>query len=60
MGEGGVEIAPLEKWTEQGKSNPVLVHGLLPDGARNSGPGNDGCDGKGIDDLDVCLAMAAP
>jgi hypothetical protein len=43
-----------------GDSYNIFVHGLLPDGARNAGPGNDGCDGKGIDDLDACLAMTAP
>ena len=43
-----------------GASYNIFVQSLLPDGARNSGPGNDGCDGKGIDDLDVCLAMSAP
>lgn len=29
--------------------------GELPDGAHNSGPGDDGCDGIGIDDLEVCF-----
>ncbi len=43
-----------------GASYNIFVQGLLPDGARNSGPGENGCDGIGIDDLDVCLAMAAP
>jgi hypothetical protein len=43
-----------------GDSYNIFVQKLLPDGARNSGPGNDGCDGKGIDDLDVCLAMTGP
>ena len=38
----------------------IFVKSLLPDGARNSGPGDNGCDGKGIDDLDACLAMYAP
>ncbi|MFN2195731.1 MAG: hypothetical protein ACK2UW_06365 [Anaerolineales bacterium] len=43
-----------------GDSYNIFVKSLLPDGARNAGPGDDGCDGKGIDDLDVCLAMLAP
>jgi hypothetical protein len=38
----------------------VFVKSLLPDGALDSGPGEDGCDGKGIDDLDACLAMVGP
>lgn len=38
----------------------IFVHGLLPDGALDSGPGEDGCDGKGIDDIDACLAAFAP
>ncbi len=38
----------------------IFVKALLPDGARDSGPGENGCDGKGIDDMDVCLEMYAP
>jgi len=29
--------------------------GELPDGAHNAGPGDDGCDGIGIDDLEDCF-----
>lgn len=29
--------------------------GELPDGAHNSGPGDDPCDGIGIDDLEACF-----
>ncbi len=43
-----------------GASYNIFVQNLLPDGARDSGPGENGCDGIGIDDLDVCLAMTAP
>ena len=28
--------------------------GELPDGAHNAGPGDEGCDGVGIDDLEAC------
>lgn len=38
----------------------LYVKSVLPDGALDSGPGEDGCDGKGIDDLDACLAAFAP
>lgn len=38
----------------------LYVKSVLPDGALDSGPGEDGCDGKGIDDLDACLAALAP
>jgi hypothetical protein len=34
----------------------VQPDGVLPDGALNSGPGSDLCDGKGIDDVDACLS----
>jgi hypothetical protein len=35
----------------------VFVRGVLPDGAMNAGPGDNLCDGKGIDDIDACFAM---
>jgi len=38
----------------------VQPDGVLPAGALNSGPGDNLCDGKGIDDLDACLMMSAP
>lgn len=38
-----------------GQSFNIFVHGVLPDGALDSGPGEDGCDGKGIDDIEACL-----
>jgi hypothetical protein len=40
-----------------GQSFNIFVHGVLPDGALDSGPGENGCDGKGIDDIEACLAM---
>lgn len=40
-----------------GDSFNVFVRKTLPDGALDSGPGENGCDGKGIDDIDACLAM---
>jgi len=43
-----------------GQSFNVFVHGVLPDGALDSGPGENGCDGKGIDDIEACLAMVGP
>lgn len=43
-----------------GQSFNIFVHGVLPDGALDSGPGENGCDGVGIDDVEVCLAMTAP
>lgn len=43
-----------------GDSFNVFVKGVLPDGAMNAGPGDNLCDGRGIDDLDACLAMPAP
>jgi len=43
-----------------GQSFNVWVHGVLPDGALDSGPGENGCDGKGIDDIEACLAIQAP
>ena len=43
-----------------GDSYNIFVRHLLPDGARLSGPGGDGCDGKGIDDLDDCLTIPPP
>lgn len=43
-----------------GDSYNVFVQKLLPDGARNAGPGDNLCDGKGIDDLDACLMVMPP
>ena len=43
-----------------GQSFNIFVHGVLPDGALDSGPGENGCDGKGIDDIEACLAMLGP
>jgi hypothetical protein len=43
-----------------GDSYNIFVQKTLPDGALNAGPGEDPCDGKGIDDLDGCLAMVGP
>jgi len=43
-----------------GDSFNVFVQKTLPDGALDAGPGENPCDGKGIDDLDGCLAMVAP
>ena len=34
----------------------TFAHTTLPDGARNSGPGDDMCDGLGIDDAEACSA----
>lgn len=42
-------------------TNPALEDpfelgiGELPDGAHNAGPGDDPCDGVGIDDLEACF-----
>ena len=43
-----------------GQSFNVFVHGVLPDGALDAGPGENGCDGKGIDDIEACLALVGP
>jgi hypothetical protein len=32
----------------------IFIRGVLPDGAMNAGPGDNLCDGKGIDDLEGC------
>lgn len=34
----------------------VFTHKTLPEGARNSGPGDDACDGVGIDDAEACFS----
>ncbi len=34
----------------------VLNHKHLSDGAHNAGPGDDGCDGVGVDDAEDCIA----
>ena len=33
----------------------VFAQVTLPEGAHNSGPGDDGCDGKGVDSAEACL-----
>jgi hypothetical protein len=33
----------------------VFAHGDLPEGAHNSGPGDNECDGIGVDDAIACL-----
>jgi hypothetical protein len=39
-----------------GNAYNVWVHGILPSGALDAGPGNNLCDGVGIDDTEACLA----
>lgn len=34
----------------------VFIHNTLPEPARNAGPGDDACDGVGIDDAEACAA----
>lgn len=33
----------------------VFIHKTLPEPARNAGPGDDACDGIGIDDAEACV-----
>ena len=40
-----------------GLSIDVFNHVLLPEGALNAGPGDDQCDGKGVDNALVCLGI---
>jgi hypothetical protein len=35
----------------------VFNHVLLPEGALNAGPGDNQCDGKGVDNALVCLGV---
>ena len=53
----GAWVKLLFPW---GDSYNVFVHRLLPDGALNAGPGDNLCDGIGIDDLDACLMVMPP
>jgi nitrous oxide reductase accessory protein NosL len=34
----------------------VFAQTTLPESARNAGPGDDLCDGKGVDDAEACIA----
>ena len=47
---GGTPIATVD----------TFVHGTRPDGARNAGPGDDMCDGLGIDDAEACSQEPPP
>jgi hypothetical protein len=40
-----------------GPSVDIFVQNTLPAGAMNAGPGDDLCDGKGIDDALACLGF---
>lgn len=52
--EGDVDVFLLP--TTPALEDPFdLGAGELPDGAHNAGPGDNPCDGIGIDDLEVCL-----
>jgi hypothetical protein len=43
----GHEIASFDTYT----------HLTLPEMAQNAGPGDSGCDGAGVDDIEACLAQ---
>jgi len=47
--------AVLDDGTEIGSAD-VFAQTTLPEQARNSGPGDDLCDGVGIDDAEACIA----
>ena len=33
----------------------IFIHRTLPESARNAGPGDDQCDGKGVDSFMACM-----
>jgi hypothetical protein len=57
-GAGDIQVANDVFVLNNGKpsvGNPALGEpAALPEGARNSGPGDNLCDGKGVDDVEGC------
>lgn len=53
---GFITLTPTVSGTPIAGPIDTFTHTTLPDGARNSGPGDDMCDGIGIDDAEACLA----
>ena len=54
--KGGFITVNAEFGGEPIASVDTFAHITLPDGALNAGPGDDLCDGKGIDNAEACFA----
>ena len=53
---GGFTTMTVEAGGDYMGTFDTFAHTTLPDGALNAGPGDDQCDGVGIDNAEACLA----